>query len=136
MWWYLASGEVAQKKGDAPEVAQDEEAAPLTPLTRSQRSLEEALMAPDTPERHASPAPPLIEPANIVPVSFASPQYIVRNGLQRTSNHYIPSLGLSRLQFITSVCCHRSLQNLLSVQARKCGEKADNAFPCSLLAGF
>lgn len=52
----------------------EETLPPLTPLSHSQKKLEDALLAPDTPERAQMPVtpttPPPAEPANIVPVNF------------------------------------------------------------------
>ena len=52
----------------------EETLPPLTPLSHSQKKLEEAMLAPATPEKAKMPVtptiPPPAEPANIVPVSL------------------------------------------------------------------
>ena len=52
----------------------EETLPPLTPLSHSEKKLEEAMLAPGTPERAQMPVTPTTptpaEPANIVPVSL------------------------------------------------------------------
>ena len=82
----------------------EEALPPLTPLSQSQKNLEEALLAPDTPERAQKPivptTPPNAEPANIVPVMhLASPSY------QDEQSQMMERLAVCKVRASTSQDC-------------------------------
>ena len=82
----------------------EEALPPLTPLSQSQKNLEEAMLAPDTPERAQKPivptTPPPAEPANIVPV-----MHLASHSYQDEQSQMMECLTVCKVQASTSQDC-------------------------------